>query len=60
MVKKKTEKKANSESFARGIEDVKAGRNATGRNEDYDEGWIKGYQDLHSIGWERRYNEYKS
>jgi hypothetical protein len=54
-MKKVTDKKA----YGEGYQDAKHGFNATGKNDSYDEGWIRGYQDLRNISWERRYGYQK-
>lgn len=45
--------------YGMGYADAQNCMNKTGKTDSYDEGWIKGYQDLRGISWERRYGEYK-
>ena len=58
--KPKEERKVkDTAAYGEGYVDANKGVNGTGKNKDYDEGWIAGYQNLHGIAWERRYNVWK-
>jgi len=59
MKKRKDKRKVeDTASYGQGYLDCKEGRNGTGKNHDYDLGWIAGYKDVHGIGWEPLYNDF--
>lgn len=41
-------------NYDRGYQDYKAGMNATGSNDDYDEGWVRAYQESNNIYWTKK------
>jgi len=58
MRHKKAKPVVNAELYGQGYADCKAGCNGTGKTPSYDLGWMDGFRDLHSISWERKYNDW--